>query len=384
MSNGLYHEFMKVMPLIENDLLLKLTLFPKAFQRAFNAMDFEAFEFELSKIAHQKSPYSKLDWIDAAALLITKIKLEGQDAAPSSINQAAVRFMEIAIELGADLHFSIRDRNPFLNQHVSLFKSALMQVVSCKEENKPCASPSFPVERLCVFNVLLEHGVYIDGNQNFRPLVFASENGDVEIVDYFLGLGASARLETDDGSALAKAAIGGHSHVIDRLIAHDPDLVKFTPGSSHVLTWAIDGGVDSVKSLLAHGADPNAYPDDPMWLHSVKIYDQLALKALLEHGVDIQVKNKKGNGPLHYWVIANDENQHIQEEDMESVLDLLIEYGADLNVVSNDGKTPLELAQGAQNKNSYPILKKKMAQIEAQTINEVVPAASSRPSKRRI
>jgi ankyrin repeat protein len=104
---------------------------------------------------------------------------------------------------------------------------------------------------------------------------------------------------------------------------------------------AFFGGADTVKALLAAGADANADGDNQLRvrpLHSaVASRDIDSVRALLEAGADPNVRQEGGYTPLHGAA-------HAGEAEMVA---LLLEHGADPAAETDEGKDALALATGA-------------------------------------
>ncbi len=91
--------------------------------------------------------------------------------------------------------------------------------------------------------------------------------------------------------------------------------------------------LDTVKKLIANGADVNAFDGEMNTpLHYVD-YPQIA-EYLIEKGANLSPKNKKGHTPLH---VASFENKL-------EIVKVFVTKNTDLSVVDNDGNTPLHLA----------------------------------------
>jgi cytohesin len=123
-------------------------------------------------------------------------------------------------------------------------------------------------------------------------------SGSVEIARMLIARGARP-----DGPALYAAANSGHAEVVKLFIEHGADL-KYTES-----TW---------QRTVLHTA------------HSAQV-----VKVLVQAGMDIEVKNKIGETPLH-------EAAHFAPHE---VVVALLELGADPHAVSKWKKTPLEMAE---------------------------------------
>ena len=95
-----------------------------------------------------------------------------------------------------------------------------------------------------------------------------------------------------------------------------------------------EDGVECLKLLLEHDADPNKVnEDEDTALHFAVLYGvKKAIKLLLEHGADPNLVNEDGNTPL---TVAAENDLDV---DMKGVRELLLKHGAkDPEEVNEDG-----------------------------------------------
>jgi len=91
------------------------------------------------------------------------------------------------------------------------------------------------------------------------------------------------------------------------------------------------------------------------------------MKYLIEHGVDLNCKNKEGNTPLHIAACP-----YPRVEDLKTVK-LLIENGADINAKNINGETPLHNASLLDQFKIMKYLIEKGADVNAPDINGITP-----------
>ena len=95
--------------------------------------------------------------------------------------------------------------------------------------------------------------------------------------------------------------------------------------------------VDAVKLLLEAGADPNIRDEEgevgyTALLKHLRCYDNpLLVRALIQAGADVKIKNNRLSTPLHYT-------------DCAACALMLIDAGADINAVNTEGRSPLRHA----------------------------------------
>lgn len=98
------------------------------------------------------------------------------------------------------------------------------------------------------------------------------------------------------------------------------------------------GGVDTVRALLAAGADPDAEAENPFRvrpLHSAaSVGDLESVRALLEAGADPNVRQQGGYAPLH--TAAHNDDAELAR--------LLLDHGADPALRTDDGQTAADMA----------------------------------------
>ncbi len=217
--------------------------------------------------------------------------------------------------------------------------------------------------------------IYAETPSGFTPLLFACREGDLESVTLILDAGANVNTTTSDKkrvqfeatlrffgidavdneiamdgmSALQVATLRGHGDVVALLLEGDANPNYDGPGYTALhwaagtwdteLTgpngvktprdheWSMMGGVrlgqlEMVKTLLDHGADPNARLE----------------KNPPRHGFTYRSKRPKGATPFFLAAMAGD----------TATMRLLVEYGADPLIAADNGVTPLIIASGVR------------------------------------
>jgi ankyrin repeat protein len=169
--------------------------------------------------------------------------------------------------------------------------------------------------QLAVVRFLLDSG--IDPNDrsaewDLTPLHSAARNGHKAVVELLLESGANVNAQAGHGhTALHMAVQGEHIFVLETLLASKPDLDPVTNGG----TFDIDAGL----TPLALAARRESLP---------------MVKALLDAGANINLRNPYGSTALHHAVnYAGPE-----------LVELLLDHGAELNAANDEGLTPLDLA----------------------------------------
>ena len=170
------------------------------------------------------------------------------------------------------------------------------------------------------------------------PLLFAARSGDVESAKLLVAAGADVRDVAADGTtALIMAAHSGHGTLAAYLLDQGADVNAAPHGYTALHAAVLRGtlrdrgvqntdpgaGVPLVKTLLAHGADPNVQftGGTPVrrWSHDFALMDRWV-------------------GATPYWLAA----KFLEIE----IMDVLADAGADTLRPSRDGSTPLLVAAG--------------------------------------
>ncbi|MBZ5676205.1 MAG: ankyrin repeat domain-containing protein [Acidobacteriia bacterium] len=189
-------------------------------------------------------------------------------------------------------------------------------------------------------------------------IMYASANGDLELVRALIKAGANVKLKNQLGtSALTEASIIGSAPIIDALLKAGADPNFKTPdGETPLMAAARSGKVDAAKALLAAGADINAKEtwggqSAIMWAATQSQADMVKFLAskdanLNDHGKINQWErkiiqeprpkdmNKGGFTPLHYAA----------REGCAACVQNLLDAHADPDSEDPDRETPLLLA----------------------------------------
>lgn len=108
-------------------------------------------------------------------------------------------------------------------------------------------------------------------------------------------------------------------------------------GDEKVIHWVTCcGSLDALLALLAHGAEPNVGDRRGVTpLHeAAERGDASILTALLDHGADVHARDNHGNPPLHYAA----------QYGHPDLCTLLLDRGAELNAVDSYGHTAVHSA----------------------------------------
>ena len=181
-------------------------------------------------------------------------------------------------------------------------------------------------------------------------LHLASENGHAEIVAELLAHGANVslynccngptkcdKLNCKTENALQMATKMGHTKVVKEILKHNSVDIDAKDGLANWTSLqqaCVDGQIEIVALLLAHGANGNIlfedfqyddglYDPDTSILHGAsRAGDGEIVKELLKYNVDIDFRNKDGETALH---IAS-EKGHLE------IVASLLDYGANIGL----------------------------------------------------
>ncbi|CAG0904062.1 unnamed protein product, partial [Cyprideis torosa] len=187
---------------------------------------------------------------------------------------------------------------------------------------------------------LVAHGADVNAKDrgDMTPLITATGGGHVETVE-FLVRETEADLEGRDNitgwTALALAAVKGHTHVMEILLAAGAEVdARDSDGGTPLQRACREGSQEGVRLLIDHGADWTLANDFVTPLHFAADGGHTSSVAcLLEMGAAVEAEEKEKWRPLH---VACDKGH-------TPCVELLLRAGADINARIRDGQTPLHL-----------------------------------------
>src|SRR5260221_2657857 len=133
----------------------------------------------------------------------------------------------------------------------------------------------------------------IDGT---TALHYAADEGDAALADVLIKAGANVKAANRYGATpLGLAAAKGHAAVIERLLKAGENANAVVSGEPVLMSAARAGNPDAIKILVAHGADVNVKErilnQTPlMWAAAAG--NTAAVKVLVEVGADIKARAK--------------------------------------------------------------------------------------------
>lgn len=229
-------------------------------------------------------------------------------------------------------------------------------------------------ENLAGLKAHLDRYKEVDGRSDNgqTPLMLASEQGSLEIVQELIRRGANVNLDdVDCWSALISAAKEGHVEVVRELLENSAYIEHRDMGGWTALTWACyKGRVEVATLLLEQGANPNTtgqqYSVYPVIWAAGRGHAHI-VKLLLEHGAKVNCSDKYGTTPLiwasrkgHYDCVMHllENGADVDQEGANSMTALivavrggytdvvkeLLKRNPNVNMTDKDGNTALMIA----------------------------------------
>jgi len=165
-------------------------------------------------------------------------------------------------------------------------------------------------------------------------LAWAAHWDDMEAADLLIRAGANVNAVNSYGvTPLSLACVNQSAAMVEKLLKAGADPNGVPTGTPVLMTAARTGNVDTVKSLLAHGADVNAKESSRgqtalMWAVAEK-HPEVA-RVLIDHGADVHAHSTSGFTPLLFAA---------QQGDLNAAR-MLLEAGANVNEAApEDGNT---------------------------------------------
>ncbi|AAF44459.1 ankyrin repeat gene family protein [Fowlpox virus] len=160
----------------------------------------------------------------------------------------------------------------------------------------------FKDNELCIMDLLLRYGALPNSRKDgLLPLYHAAAAGNTEMVELLLSYGAKTNLHTRYEDSIFMCAIKSNNVKTAKIIS---DLYNYKNDINNIL-----------KTIQLYNAD--------------------MLLFLIEIGLDINTKDKKGKTALHYACNSINCIETVKE---------IMKYGADINVKDREGLTPLHSA----------------------------------------
>ena len=198
-----------------------------------------------------------------------------------------------------------------------------------------------------VLQLLLDHGARVEGlgGKSMTPLAHAAVRDQVASMEVLLKAGAKPDGPSGTVPPLYEAVMFGNLNAVRTLLAHgaDPNLpykAGITPlmcVSQHVARARAVTMAQIVAALIDAGATVNARSKGGLTaLHFAARHNEPEIAELLiSVGAQVNARDPKGATPLHY----------ASQKGGEEMIQVLLSAGADRNVKNKAGQTPVQIAK---------------------------------------
>ena len=222
------------------------------------------------------------------------------------------------------------------------------------------------------FTDLLASGMYSPNQattMGSTPLITASSNGRVSIVEKLLNLGADPYLRNWYGNALACAVESGQSDVIRALVRHGMDPNGEADGEFTIRCAVDHDRAAAVQTLVELGANPHVVDHNGvLFAHRAAICGCTGILDLMlrEGWTTLEIKSHGRTALL--WAV---------DAGQEAVVRLLLDRGADVHAQDYDECTAMDLAFGSDHKAIADLLLARGARESRKQQHLTSPASSA-------
>ncbi len=261
----------------------------------------------------------------------------GESYSGTALYNAAKRGHKAVVELllsnGADVNFDhvCRQSTPL----IAAVDNAC--IASCYDEEDVSAQEK--KELVEIVELLLQHGADINAqdensyyyyaqgySQGYTALFYASAYDHKELVELLLAHGADISVKNKSGeTALHIASREGHKEMVDWLLRHGADINAADQWDYTALDTASRAGQKEIVELLLQRGGMSK--DRATALHEASYKGCFeTVKLLLAHGADVNATNSYGQTAL-----IKAASGHERNKGRKAVVELLLHSGADIN-----------------------------------------------------
>jgi len=214
-----------------------------------------------------------------------------------------------------------------------------------------------------VVKFLIDHGADCNKKNKYSetPLIMASKYGFIDIVEYLMNHGADPNIQNETReTALIIACKSGYTEIIKYLMSHGADPTISDSSCKLPLMYALKTKNKEVVDYLLSNEQTLKIDDinSETWknkktllMYACKYNFKNVIEKLVEHHVNLNKMNKKGETALNYACKYGNID----------IVQYLIDQGANVDVITNSGDTIL----------MYGILSGKREIVEILMLNEV-------------
>ena len=180
--------------------------------------------------------------------------------------------------------------------------------------------------------------INVQDEEGYTPLMNAITEGEIEIVKILLEHNADViKIKDNSGrNAFFLAAVLDELEMLKLFEKYNPDFNVSDNYGSNVFFFTRK--VETVNYFLQHGADINKRNKSgrtPLIQHSLAYENQDHVKFLLEKGADINAQDNKGNTLLMYAIALRN----------EPLINEILKLNPDVNIKNKEGKTANDMAK---------------------------------------
>ena len=269
------------------------------------------------------------------------------------LRSSDVEICELLLEYGCD--GNIADDNGETPLHQLAWGPDIMKMLLDKgahvgaldrENRTPLHAASYQGHPSSI-ELLIHHGADINSTDNhgWTPLHFAAAGENYDALEVLIQNGSGIEAVDKTGrTALHLAAGIGCLSSVKLLIGHGSNINlkdyrgRTLLGATFKLDYSFDFYyLDFVKYYIEHGGDKFAIDDETgrSILHFAAGHQFVStVDDLLDHGLDLEARDKNGETPLHRAVASG----------TEEMIQHLVNRGADVCAVTKRGQTPLDVS----------------------------------------